>query len=117
MNPEPAVMASRSAVQSPDSALPAHWIRLDRVPGTILHSTVTHQEDIARLRGLAVGSDVQLALDILVRLVVAGVTEPRGIPACTLLAMRLLWRSAVLTRQHRDMERAAQALRPGRSNA
>ncbi len=114
MNPDLAAMASTPALEPAEADLPLHWVLLDPVLASIVHSSVSYQQEIARLTGSAAANETQLVADVLVRLGVAGTREPRGAFACTHFAARLLWRSAALTiTQHREMERAAQARRPG----
>jgi hypothetical protein len=114
MNRDLAVIASTPALEPAKADLPLHWVLLDPGLASIVHSSVSHQQEIARLKGLPAVSETQLVADVLVRLGVAGTIEPRGTFAYSHFAARLLWRSAALTiTQHREMERAAQARRAG----
>jgi hypothetical protein len=115
MNRDLAAMASTPVLEPAQADPPLHWVLLDPVLASIVHSCVSHQKEITRLKGVvAAVSETQLVADVLVLLGVAGTSEPRGALACAHFAARLLWRSAALTvTQHREMERAAQARRPG----
>jgi hypothetical protein len=118
MNPHLLVMASSVTPDSGKGDLPVHWMLLDPLLAPVVHSSVAHEKELARWAGRTLACDAQLAAGVLVRLGLAGVTEPRTAPACALFAIRLLWRSAALTiAQHWDMERAAQARRTGGSHA
>lgn len=114
MNPDPAAMGSVPALEPAEGDLPVHWVLLDPVLASIVCSSVSHQKEIARLKGSA-ASEAQLVADILLRLGLESVKEPSRPLACARFAARLLWRSAALTlTQHWDMEMAAQSRRRGR---
>lgn len=118
MNPDLAVMGSVPALEPAEGDLPVHWVLLDPVLASIVRSSVSHQKEIARLKGSAAASEGQLVADILLRLGLESVEEPHRPLACARFGARLLWRSAALTlTQHWDMEKAAQSQRPGRSRA
>jgi hypothetical protein len=110
MNPDLAVMASLASVESREDAPPVHWMQQDPVLAPILKSALAQEKSIARMRGANLASDSQTSADILVRLGMSRATEPKGIVACISFALRTI-------SQHRDMESAAHARRPGRSNA
>lgn len=118
MNPDLLVMGSSGTPDAGSGALPVHWMLLDPLLAPVVHSSVAHERELARWAGQTLAGDGQLAASVLVRLGLAGVPEPRTAPACALFAVRLLWRSAVLTiGQHWQMERAAQARRTGGRHA
>lgn len=118
MNPDLLVLGSLATLQSDEGEPPVHWMMLDPLLAPIVHSGVTHEKELARWTGQPLAGDAQLVAGILVRLGLSGVEEPCTAPAFALFSIRLLWHSAALTiAQHRDMERAAQARRPGRSPA
>lgn len=118
MNPNLLILGSLATPAAGEAEPRVHWMLLDPLLAPIVRLSVANEKEIAQWKVLAAACDAQLAAGILIRLGLAGVTEPRTASACASFAIRLLWRSAILSIvQHREMERAAQARRPGRSHA